>query len=35
MVFFELENEKIQVTWQEIDLIGLLSQLTDVVASGK
>lgn len=35
MVFFEMENEKITVTWQEVDLIGLLSQLTDVVASGK
>ena len=35
MIFFEIENEKILVTWQEIDLIGLLSQLTEVMASGK
>jgi steroid delta-isomerase-like uncharacterized protein len=35
MVFFELENQQIKVTWQEIDLIGMLSQLTEVVAVGK
>lgn len=35
MIFFEMENGKIKVTWQEIDLAGLLNQLTEKVASGK